>query len=326
MAKKKTNIRSALCMMALNASGTGSTRTINLLPKPLEDGTIPGRDGRYWKLLNADAVITASNEYVVSNGSPLDEGHKMYYTPDAPAFGWFKSFAVNADGGIDGVIELNNLGLDAIDNKHYRYASVAFDFNLETLEILFIKGAGLTNNQNLQVQALNNQLPAGAGANHEEDGMLKAILTALNLKEDASQDQALNAIQDLQKAKTALNAQGEIVPKQQLIDATTALNTAQAELKMLKGEAFKQKVTAALNKATTDGKLTPAARAKWEPSITDDTALNHFNDVMGVSPVLTKDQIPAGELPDGSTALNSAELEIGKTFGNSAEDLVKHGK
>ncbi len=325
MAKKKTNIRSALCMMALNASGSGSTRTINLLPKPLEDGTIPGRDGRYWKLLNADAIITASNAYVASNGSPLDEGHKMYYTPDAPAFGWFKSFAVNADGGIDGVLELNNLGLEAIDNKHYRYASVAFEYDFETLEILFIKGAGLTNNQNLQVQALNNRLPAGAG-NNEEDGMLKKILMALCGKEDATEEAALGRIQELTTAHTALNARGEMVPKQQLIDATTALNTAQTELKTLKGDAFKEKVTTALNKAQTDGKLTPAARAKWEPSITDETALNHFNDVMEVSPVLTKDQIPAGEVPAGDTALNAAEIGLGKHFGNSEEDLKKYGK
>ena len=95
------------------------------------------------------------------------------------------------------MIELNNLGLDAVDNKHYRYASVAFEFDFETLEILFIKGAGLTNNQNLQVQALNNRLPANAGANQQEDGMLKALLTALGLKEDASQETALNAIQVL---------------------------------------------------------------------------------------------------------------------------------
>ena len=109
-------------------------------------------------------------------------------------------------------------------------------------------------------------------------------------------------------------------------DANTALNAAQTELKILKGDAFKQKVSAALNKAQTDGKLTPAARAKWEPSITDDTALNHFTAVMDVSPVLTKDQIPAGEAPAGGTALNAAEIELGKHFGNSEEDLKKYGK
>lgn len=323
---KKKNIRSALCVIALNATGKGSTRTINLLPKPLEGATVPGRDGRYWKMSDPGAVITASNDYIASNGAPLDEGHKMYYTPDAPAFGWFTSFSINADGGVDGVIELNNLGLDAIDNKHYRYASAAFEYDFETLEILFIRGAGLTNNQNLQVQALNNRLPADAGDKHEEDGMLKKILMALCGKEDATEEAALGRIQELTTAHTALNAQGGMVPKQQLTDANTALNAAQAELKTLKGDAFKQKVSAALNKAQTDGKLTPAARAKWEPSITDDTALNHFTAVMDVSPVLTKDQIPAGEAPAGDTALNAAEIELGKHFGNSEEDLRKYGK
>jgi phage I-like protein len=323
---KKQLIQSAMCVMALNAAGEGSTRTIHLIPTPLEDGTVTGRDGRYWKLSNPDAVVAASNAALAVQHAPLDEGHKMFFSPDAPAFGWFQSFAVNADGGVDGVNELTDLGINAIDNKHYRYASVVFDYDLETLEILVIKGAGLTNNQNLQVQALNTQLPAGAGAT-KEDGMLKALLTALGLMEDATQDQALNAIQDLKTAKTALNAQGEMVPKQQLLDATTALNAAQTELKNLKGAAFKEKVTTALNKAQTDGKLTPAARAKWEPALTDEAALNHFNGVMEAMPVLTKDQLPEGGNPPGSTtAINAAEKELGAVFGNTAEDLAKYGK
>lgn len=322
---KKQRIQSAMCVMALNAAGDGATRTIHLIPKPLEDGTVPGRDGRYWKLSNPEAVVTASNAALEKFHAPLDEGHKMFFSPDAPAFGWFQSFGLSADGGISGVNELTDLGLNAIENKHYRYASVVFDYDLETLEILVIKGAGLTNNQNLQVQALNTQLPAGAGDNHKENGMLKALLTALGLTEDATQEQALKTIQDLKTAKTALNAQGEMVPKQSLVDANTALNAAQTELKTLKGAAFKEKVTTALNKAQTDGKLTPAARAKWEPSITDETALNHFNGVMEASPVLTKDQIPAGEAPAGGTALNSATVEMANIFGNSEEDIKKYG-
>lgn len=323
---KIQKIKSALCVMALNAAGDGATRTIHLIPKPLEDGTVPGRDGRYWKLSNPEAVVAASNAALALQHAPLDEGHKMFYSPDAPAFGWFQSFAVNADGGVEGINELTDLGINAIDNKHYRYASVVFDYDFETLEILVIKGAGLTNNQNLQVQALNTQLPAGAGAN-KEDGMLKAILMALCGREDATQEAALGRIQELMTAQTALNARGEMVPKQQLLDATTALNTAQTELKTLKATGFKEKVTTALNAASAAGKLTPAARAKWEPVITDDAALNHFNDVMEAMPVLTKDQLPEGGNPPGSaTALNAAEKAIGDVFGNSEADLAKYGK
>jgi phage I-like protein len=323
---KKQKIQSAMCVMALNAAGDGATRTIHLIPKPLEDGTVPGRDGRYWKLSSPEAVVAASNAGLEKFHAPLDEGHKMFYSPDAPAFGWFQSFGVSEDGGISGVNELTDLGLNAINNKHYRYASVVFDYDLETLEILVIKGAGLTNNQNLQVQALNTQLPAGAGANKEE-GMLKAILMALCGREDATQEQALNAVQVLKTAQTALNAQGEMVPKQQLLDATTALNTAQAELKTLKEAGFKEKVAAALNTAQTAGKLTPAARAKWEEMIKDDAALNHFRSVMDASPVLTKDQAqPAGDPPGSATAINAAEKALGEVFGNSEEDLKKYGK
>jgi phage I-like protein len=104
------------------------------------------------------------------------------------------------------------------------------------------------------------------------------------------------------------------------------LNTAQGELKTLKEAGFKEKVAAALNKASTDGKLTPAARAKWEPTITDESALNNFNSIMETMPVLTKDQIPAGEAPAGDTALNSATVEMANIFGNSEEDIKKYGK
>ena len=326
--KTKQRIETAHCVMALNAAGDGAERTIPLLPVPSENGVVPGRDGRWWTISDPEAVLAASNAFVEKNGAPLDEGHKMFYEAGgAPAFGWFQSFTQNADGSIDGRCELNNLGMAAVDNKHYRYASVVFDYDLDTLDILVIKGAGLTNNQNLQVQALNSQqLPAGAGANQKEDSMLKALLAALGLKEDATQDEALNSIQELKTAQTALNARGEMVPKQQLLDAQTALNTAQTELKQLKDDGFKAKVTTALNSAVEAGKLTPAAREKWEASIIDEPALNNFESVMEVSPKLTPDQTtPDGDPPAGKTALNQAEQDLGAVFGNSEEDLKKYG-
>jgi phage I-like protein len=324
---KKQRIESAHCVMALNAAGNGLSRTINLLPKPLEDGTVPGRDGRYWKLSNPDAVLAASNTYAKEFGAPLDEGHKMYFAPGSPAFGWFQSYAANGSGGIDGLNELNNLGANAIDNKHYRYASVVFDYDFETLEILVIKGAGLTNNQNLQVQALNNQLPARAGAN-KEDGMLKALLTALGLREDATQEQALNTIQGLQQAKTALNSQGEVVPKADHVLALNRAQTAETALLAIKTADFKAKVETAINTAVKDGKLSPATKPFWEKTLVTEQALNDFQqDYLGKAPVLTAEQTAAGgAAPGADTALNAAEAAMAKTFGNSAEDLAKYGK
>ncbi len=326
MPKKTRRVETAHCMMALNASGEGALRTIPLIPKPLDDGTVPGRDGRYWKMLDLPAVLSASAEYIAQYGAPLDEGHKMFINPEgAPAFGWFQSFSEGSDGAISGQCELTDLGATAIDNKHYRFASVVFDFDLDTLEILVIRGAGLTNKQNLQVPALNNQQPP------KEDEMNPKLLAALGITPsgDDAKDLtfALNAIQQLKDDKaTALNAQGTLVPKAQLDEATSALNAAKTKLEQIEGAAFKAKVQAALNSASEAGKLTPAARAKWAPTLTDETALNNFSSVMEAMPVLTKDQTaPAGDPPDGGTALNAAEKELGDVFGNSAEDLKKYG-
>ena len=322
---KKHKIYSAQCTMALNAVGDGAVRTINLLPAPLADGTIPGRDGRCWKLNHAEAVIAASNAYIAANGAALDEGHKMFFAPDAPAFGWFKAFAVNEAGGVDGSNELTNLGIEAINNKHYRYASVVFDYDFETLEILVIKGAGLTNNQNLQVQALNTQLPADAGAN-KEDGMLKAILMALCGREDATQEAALARIQELTTAQTALNARGELVPKADLTLALNRAETAETALTGIRSAAFKEKVAAAINAAITAGKVSPASKPYWEKTVLTEEALNSFNDdFVAKAPVLTADQVQT-EQPETGTALNAAEKAIGTVFGNSTEDLIKYGK
>lgn len=328
MPKKTRRIETAHCMMALNASGEGGVRTIPLIPKPHDDGTVPGRDGRYWKMLDLPAVLTASAEYIAEYGAPLDEGHKMFINAEgAPAFGWFQSFSEGSDGAISGQCELTDLGAAAIDNKHYRFASVVFDFDLDTLEILVIRGAGLTNKQNLQVPALNNQQPP------KEDEMNPKLLAALGITPsgDDAKDLtfALNAIEALAADKaTALNAAKTMVPKADYDTVNTALNAAKDKLKQIEEAGFAEKRATAINSAVEAGKVSPASKPYWEKTLTTAEALNSFEtDFVAKAPVLTPEQTaPTGELPNGGTALNAAEKELGDVFGNSAEDLAKYGE
>ncbi|MFA5688585.1 MAG: phage protease [Kiritimatiellales bacterium] len=324
MGKKKVQkVETAHLVTALNTAGDGDTININLIPRS-PDGTVQGRDGRYWKMGDPAAVAMASNAYKEAHGASLDENHGMYLgETNSPAFGWFSQFEVNSAAGIDGKCELNDLGQNAIKNKHYRYASVVFEFDPETLEITFIKGAGLTNKQNLQVQALNTA--ATVNRKLQEEGMLKALLIALGLKEDATETDAQNAIQTLKSAQTALNAQGDVVPKAEHDKTVTALNTAKDELKTLKDAAFKQTLETALNTAMTEKKITPAQRKHYEETIKDEAALNTFQELMKVSPEVLSDQAAPGGTPEQPTALNTATTEMAKIFGNTPEELKEHG-
>jgi len=288
-----------------------------------------GRDGRVFHIADAADVVTASIEHEAVYGAPLDEQHKTQldgrWGGSAPAYGWFKDYRTAANGAIEAKVEWTDLGEAAVTRKHYRFISLAADVYERdgVYEVVAITGGGLTNWQNLEVQALNHQ------QNNKEDGMLKALLMALCGKEDATQEEALNAIQTLQTARTTLNSQGSVVPKADYDRVSTALNAAQAELKTNKETAFKEKVTAAINAAVEAGKVSPASKPFWEKTIATEDALNSFEtDFVAKAPVLTPDQsAPTGTPPGGSgTALNQSTLEMGRIFGNSKEDLEKYGK
>lgn len=335
------NTRNPLVATALNAADEPENRgRICVALNAAADGSVPewaelipagqlviGLDGRNWIMPDAQRVVDDSNAYIKDDlqGAVLDKEHMtQLHEFGGPAFGWFKEYRLNAAGGIEARVDWTDLGTEAVKKRHYRFISVVFDYDIDSREILQITGGGLTNKNNLRVSALNKQNPT-------EEHMDPKLMEALGLTPTGDQAKdlaaALNAIQTLKTDHaTALNAQRDLVPRADLQTALNAKDALQQKLDKIESDAFDAKVESALNAAVKAGKITPATKEYHKGTIKTPEALNAFEATYGKAPAIVDGE---GRAPDGSpeekTALNAAEKQIGDAFGNSEEDLKKHG-
>lgn len=122
-------------------------------------GTVKGRDGRKWELVDPAGVVLAFE----ANGAdlPVDYEHQND-NPEAklrrpiPAAGWIKEMRAD-DGGIWGRVEWTATAAEMIERKEYRYISPVLVYHDKTRQIVNLKGAGLVHSPNLYLTALANQ-------------------------------------------------------------------------------------------------------------------------------------------------------------------------
>ncbi|WP_417243392.1 phage protease [Celeribacter sp.] len=164
-----------LTPVALNfAVGEEVPEWVQLLPAAPH---VIGRDGRRWHMFDPSVVVSRfdpaklpqvdiehSSELLAPQGMP------------APAVGWIEALDVR-DGAIWGKVSWTGVGRDYVASRAYRYLSPVFR-HTQSGEIIEIASAGLTNNPNLEMAALN-------AAQYEENVMDPAILEALGLKPDS---------------------------------------------------------------------------------------------------------------------------------------------
>lgn len=96
-----------------------------LVPK----GDVIGRDGRAWKNDNVEDVINHTELPFM-----LDTDHESELSHNTQAKGWFTELRFNEDTQfIEGLLELNDLGRQAVEQKHYKYYSpcivIKYDYN-----------------------------------------------------------------------------------------------------------------------------------------------------------------------------------------------------
>lgn len=219
---------------------------VHLLP----GGRIIARDGRAWTLDNPDAVIDAFNRGGID--LPIDYEHQndraeARLSGPVPAAGWIKELA-NRDGALWGRVEWTERARRLIATREYRFLSPAFLFDKATGRVGRLKGAGLVHNPALQLTALAEQ----ENMMDEEQTFLARLAAMLNLPEEASPDEILQALEDrLKQAETP--DPRKYVPIEAMRDAMrqSASQTATAS-----EERARQKVEAAF----AAGYLTPAMK------------------------------------------------------------------
>lgn len=287
-----------------------------------------GRDGRKWLNDSPQDVVAAFNasgcdvvfdiEHSTEKKAPLGE--------PAPAVGWINALELR-DGAVWGRVAWNAEGQEAIANRQYRYYSPAFLYEKASLRIRKLSSVALTNQPNLRLKALNQQ------QRQEENNMFEKILKALGLAENATEEQALNAISTLQSdLATAVNRANtpdlaKFVPRadydQVLERATNAENKLAAQDK----EALDTEIENVVGDALKAGKITPATKDYYTAMCRQENGLEEFKKFVAAAPVIGDPSDLDEKAPKGTkTALNADQQKIADMLGNSTEDIEKYGK
>lgn len=312
-----------LCLNAEN----GVPKRIQILPAGKE---IRGVDGRHWK--NEDpaalcAKMNASGLVTVKNGCVIDENHSTDLSApkggEAPAFGWFRNFTVEADGSIWADVEWNARGQKAVSEKEYKYISPVFTRDKDG-NITEILRAALTNNPNLDNPALNSSQETA-----EEKNMDKELCAALGIPETATTADALVAIK---KLKTELNgAQNKGVdlaayaPRADLTAMQQRAEKAEKELAEMNAASLKTKAEAAVEQAVKDGKIAPASKEVYLDLCSTKDGFEKFEKIMAATPSINGGTQVSDKAPENKekVELNAAEKEWTSVMGYTAEEWAK---
>ncbi|MDR2942792.1 MAG: phage protease [Treponema sp.] len=313
--------------LSLNIEGEKIPSKIELVPA---GNIITGRDGRTWK--NKNPKETALNSMARLPKLPIDENHATDLAAPkggaSPALGWITALNASDSGAITAEVEWTPRGREAVLNKEYAFISPVFLYNKEG-EINCILRAALTNAPNLQLPALNSEMPE---KNITEDYMDKALCDALGFAEDASLNDVLDAIEKLKTAQNAASGGGKVdlqvyAPRTELNAALEKAVAAEKRLAELCAEAFKKEATAAVDEAIKTGKFTPASRDTCLALCADKTGLEKFKELASKNHAVIdgKVQVPETAPPAGSgkTALNSEDAAMAKAMGYSEEEYLK---
>jgi phage I-like protein len=207
----------------------------NLVPEWVElipaGVNIKGRDGRIFNNTDPAKVIEAFK----NNGAflPLDWEHSTEIKgpkgEEAPAAGWIVELQVKNGGSIWGKIDWTRRGAEVVRQKEYRYLSPVFLLEKKSKNIVALLSAGLTNNPNLRLTALNR-----VEVEKEIEIMnLKEFCLLLGLSETATEEEVKTAINHMLVGIND-NKKREVELNSALVTALSSLEEIKSEMAMMK--------------------------------------------------------------------------------------------
>ena len=234
----------------------------------------------------------------------------------APAVGWIKQIEVR-DNALWGRVEWTADGAATVTSRAYRYLSPVFQYDYQTGEILQIVSAGLTNNPNLEMAALNRTTT--------ETDMDKAVLDALGLAATSTAADAVVAINTLKSEKAVALNRAEAPDPQRFVpqaDHQLALNRITAfetEEKTRRESA----ITAAVDAAVAAGKVAPASKDYHLAACRQDGGLERFTAMVGAAPVIAPPSALDRRTPDATPGkLTGEELAMCRMMGTDPEKFA----
>jgi len=307
-----------------------------------QDGTVPewiqllpagtdvkGRDGRGWKNDRPDMVLAAFA--VEGKDIPIDWEHaselKAPQGDPAPAAGWIKEMELRG-GAVWGKVDWTARAKEQIANREYRYLSPVFLYEIETRRIFRITSAGLTNQPNLQMSALNNENKNG----RKEINMdLAQLLAALGLPATATFAEALNRVAALkQEHATALNRAenpplDKFVPRADYDKVVAQATNAEKTLKDKTAADLETAITTEIDAALKAGKITPATGDYHRAQCRTEGGLDRFKAFVAAAPVIGDPTALDKKKVETGAGLDDAQKAINAQMGIDDETFKKYG-
>lgn len=183
-------------------------------------GTLHMKDGKTKPVvqhLDEQAFERVLNAWA-SRGSPellVDADHGSCGGGSTKAYAWASNLRVEPGRGLVADFRFTGAGASAVNAREYRFVSPVFDCG-DDGQVLGISSVALTNRPNLPVSCVLNRESTGDVNVEDNEGKpnMEKILSALGLGPDASEDDAVAAIDGLKKKvadseSAALNAEAE---------------------------------------------------------------------------------------------------------------------
>jgi phage I-like protein len=294
---------------ALNLALDGTLpEWIQLLPA---GPSIQGADGRAWTLDDPAALITAFQQRatpLVVDWEHASE-HRAPQGLEAPAAGWIDQLEV-LDGAIWGHVEWTPKAAQQIQAREYRYLSPVFTYRKDTLQVVALTSVALTNQPNLDLQALNRKecpmpLPA-------------ALCQALDLPETAEVELAVARVQTLNLALNTAQSLAATPPLEKFIpradyDAVLArAANAEQQLTELGRTQRAAEITALIDRGLKEGKISPATTDYYTAMCGYEGGIDQFKAFLDKAPALI----------GPPTALNAAKTPEGKALNRGAFNVL----
>lgn len=298
-------------------------------------------EGKY--LIDAKSYEILSG-YISKRGIDIvfDYEHQTIKGSKAPAAGWIKEYRYTEGRGIEARVEWSDEAAEYILKKEYRYFSQVFGVRKSDSRMIALHSVALTN-----TPKTNNLTPILAKlgedfAKKEEDmDLLKKLIKALGLAEDASESDVLSAIKKIMNKKP--EKPKEVVAKD-VLDALDLKEESDTSTVVASIHALKQtdktvvsreefdKVTKQLAdrdagevvaKAGAEGKITPD-QTKWATEYAT-RDLEGFKTFVAKAPVV----VPVGKLPEkkettDDIAADETVMAVAKMMDVTAEDIKQY--
>ncbi|XDF79198.1 phage protease [Aliivibrio fischeri] len=278
-------------------------------------GNFSGIDKRSWTNSNPDAVVAAFQKKL-----PFDIEHSTHIkAPNgdpAPAVGWIVELQ-NRNGEVYGKVEWNSEGHELIEEKKYAYYSPSFTYD-ENGTVIELASSGLTNSPNLNVPALNR-------IEDEDMKFSQAIVAALSLSAEATEDQVLTAINSLKSEKqVALNSAQhpdltKFVPVETHNVALNRAETAEGKLKAVEDA----EIEALVDSAIADGKVAPANKDMFVGMCRSEGGKEQFAKFVATASAVVSDKEDKKPNLATNSKLNKEELALCRKMNLTEDEFLK---